>query len=194
MTEPTFWEDESPLIRLIAGEEWTELKRICPRRVSQGYYVIGLTTPRAQELYQKAEDKLEEAYGKIIQPHFNGVAFYKLQDRLFQVSYPPEEIRDLLIEINVMLPDFGSRRLPFPELTFNMLHDPELAKGENIKQLISLETKFLDVFEEQGYVFQSTSDNIATRHFTQTKVSKLEELDKLFSDIRKVYDSLGGKK
>jgi len=191
MTELTFWEDESPLIQLIAGEEWAELKRICPKRVRNGHYILATPTPKAIELFETAYKKIGEAYERIIEKHFHGVADHKIQERLFEVVYE-HETKKLVIEMQAFLPNFGPHKILFPQLNFFMLHGEEFTKGENKKKLTALETTLIGGFKEQGYVFQSQTSLIATHHFSETSISTLEGLDKLFSDLKTVYDNLKG--
>ena len=100
----------------------------------------------------------------------------------------------LLAETGVFLPEIGSESLPFPAIFFKMMYTPEMCEGNKIKKLVSLETSFLDVFENKGYEFHSEIGmGCITTHHGMTKVSTVGELDELFSDIRKVYDNIGGK-
>ncbi len=194
MTEPQFWQDESPLIQAIAGEEWQELKRTCPVRKFLGaeYPHLIISTREAQELYDLARTKVNETYRRMALNHFD-YGDYKLQEGFFMIGEIIEK-KKILAETGAFLPEIGRDcPIPFPAIFFKMMYTPEMCEGNNIKKLVSLETSFLDVFENKGYEFHSeTGMGCITTHHGMTKVSTVGELDELFSDIRKVYDNIKG--
>ncbi len=201
MTEQTFWEDESPLIQAIAGEEWKVFRKaaveagLTSSDVSHNRAVFSETHPEISEKRFKVTKRMRSVYDEIISTSLSALpaSCPGSWDALFvNINRVDERVRTTLNLPNVS-PYLRQPKFTHPILNLH-LNRGQLGLYGNIRTLLSevIEPKFVDWFRGRFYSngFDVTTTPEEVVYSGQTAICDTKGLEQLFLDIKEYYDHL----